>query len=393
MNKTSCKINQPTGVYLPGGWMQWPEHPELGFQFRRVLTAAPEGGSTISECFQAANRIDPGDLESWYREWQRLGDVSTARATKAQVEGHRQTARANWLRAANYFRSSEFFLQVEDPRRMATFDKIEDCSHHALALMTPAGEIVKVAYEGGAHVDAYFLRAPGAVERTPVVICFGGLDQYKDELLHQMTVHAFARGLSLLLVDLPGQGGTIRRQNIRGRFDTEVPVRCCVDYLLSRKDVDPSRIALYGASLGGYYAPRAASFEHRIAAVVADCVLFTVDLQQYVHDPELLVWRHLKWVFGGQSIAEVVSVVEKFKLEGAIDKIQCPFLIVHGELDFVGTQTAKDAYDYALRHQVKVEIKWFSAEETGASHCQCDNQTLGKEYIFDWLAKTLFITE
>jgi len=42
---------------------------------------------------------------------------------------------------------------------------------------------------------------------------------------------------------------------------------------------------------------------------------------------------------------------------------------------------------------VNVEINWFSAEETGAPHCQCDNQTLGKEYICDWLEKALFIVE
>src|SRR3546814_8388977 len=93
------------------------------------------------------------------------------------------------------------------------------------------------------------------------IFCFGGSDEYKDELLHEMPRHAFPRGLSLLLVDLPGQGGTLRRRGITARYDTEKPVGACVDYLLTHSDVDPGRIALYGASLGGYYAPRAASFE------------------------------------------------------------------------------------------------------------------------------------
>jgi dienelactone hydrolase len=37
-----------------------------------------------------------------------------------------------------------------------------------------------------------------------------------------------------------------------------------VDYLLSRPDVDPERIALIGLSFGGYLAPRAATAEHRL---------------------------------------------------------------------------------------------------------------------------------
>src|SRR3546814_7611390 len=130
--------------------------------------------------------------------------------------------------------------------------------------MKPAGEVVRVPFEDS-YLDAYFVRGPGAQTPGPVVICFGGSDEYKDELLHEMPRHAFPRGLSLLLVDLPGQGGTLRRRGITARYDTEKPVGACVDYLLTRSDVAPGRIALYGASLGGSYAPRAASFEHSLA--------------------------------------------------------------------------------------------------------------------------------
>ncbi|MFL6552191.1 MAG: alpha/beta hydrolase family protein [Chthoniobacterales bacterium] len=38
--------------------------------------------------------------------------------------------------------------------------------------------------------------------------------------------------------------------------------------------MDSTRIALYGGSFGGYLAPRAAAFEHRFAACIADAALF-----------------------------------------------------------------------------------------------------------------------
>ena len=40
----------------------------------------------------------------------------------------------------------------------------------------------------------------------------------------------------------------------------------CLDYLATRPDVDMSRIAVCGSSLGGFYAARAACYEHRLAA-------------------------------------------------------------------------------------------------------------------------------
>lgn len=383
------------GEYQPVGWMQWPDDPDYSFQFMRVLGAAQEGASTVSECFLAGTRIIPGDDESWYREWTHLGEANRKRAETAIAAGHVQTARMNWLRAANYYRSAEFFLHHDDPRRLQLLDLIEGCSREYMKRMLPAGEVVKVPYEKGAHLDAYFLRAPYALERQPVVICFGGLDEFKDELLHEVPKHAFPRGLSLLLVDLPGQGGTLRRQKLLARVDTEVPVSACVDYLVGRKDVDPDRIALYGASLGGYYAPRAASFEHRLKAVVSDGAIW--DLQKSFlttgYTPNRIAVRHLQWVLGVRTYEEVVERLAAFRLEGVQKNIRCPYLIAEGECDFAGFEFAERSYEYSQAHGLDVTFKVFTTEETGAAHCQIDNPTFGQEYICDWLADKLGVDQ
>ena len=392
---------EPVGEYRPVGWMQWPENLDYSFQFLRVLGAAQEGASFISECFLAATRITPGDDESWYREWTAMGHVNKKRAEDAIAHNYITTARMNWLRAANYFRCAEFFLNHNDPRRIELLDLMEGCSQEYMKRMLPVGEVVKIPYENGAHLDAYFLRAPYELEKQPTVICFGGLDEFKDELLHEIPKHAFARGMSVLLVDLPGQGGTLRRQKLKARVDTEVPVSACVDYLLSRSDVDPERIALYGASLGGYYAPRAASFEHRIKAVVSDGAIWNLlkSFDSTGYDPSRIAVRHLHWVLGieGEGTEEGFEVIRKtlaqYKLEGVQDKIQCPYLITEGECDFAGFEFAVQSYEYSKARGLDVTFKEFSAEGTGAAHCQIDNPTIGQEYICDWLADKLDIDQ
>src|SRR5262245_14763636 len=54
------------------------------------------------------------------------------------------------------------------------------------------------------------------------------------------------------------------------RPDSENVIRPVVDYVLSRPEVDPDRIALIGWSFGGYVAPGAASSEPRVAACIVD---------------------------------------------------------------------------------------------------------------------------
>jgi len=94
------------------------------------------------------------------------------------------------------------------------------------------------------------------------------------EELHGIALAATARGWNCLTFEGPGQGRVLREQRLPFRPDWEKVVTPVVDYVLSRPDVDPRKIALVGLSFGGYLAPRAAAFEHRLAALVADGGVF-----------------------------------------------------------------------------------------------------------------------
>ena len=111
--------------YEPFGWHHWPEHPWLSYQFRRGLGETQEGGGAVSEVFQAASRMVPGDKESWHTEWLRIAERNHSRADSEEEAGHIRTAMNCWLRAADYYRQAEFFLKPDDPRRLPTFEKME----------------------------------------------------------------------------------------------------------------------------------------------------------------------------------------------------------------------------------------------------------------------------
>ena len=60
--------------YEPFGWHHWPDHFFMSYQFRRGLGETQEGGGAVSELFQAASRMKPGDLESGHEEWMRIAE-------------------------------------------------------------------------------------------------------------------------------------------------------------------------------------------------------------------------------------------------------------------------------------------------------------------------------
>ena len=105
--------------------------------------------------------------------------------------------------------------------------------------------------------------------------------------------------------------------------------------------------------------------------------------------PDAAIHMHGRWVLGQQSPQDVIKRAAAFDLEGVATKIECPLLIVQGELDLFGAEAAQQLYDHTREAGVDVTLKWFTAEETGAQHCQVDNPTLGMEYICDWLSEQL----
>jgi dienelactone hydrolase len=372
--------------YEPYGWHHWPDHPWMSYQFRRQLGETQEGAGAVSECFQAANRMIPGDPESWHEEWLRVAERNDRRGDAAAAAGHVVTAKQCWLRSVDYYRSAEFWLAADDPRRLETFTKCETAFQKAGRYFDPPIERVEIPYEDGTHLYGYFVRAPYAVERQPVLIAFGGLDSFKEELMFMVGNGSLRRGISCLLVDGPGQGGTLRRLGLTSRYDYEVPVGRCIDYLETRDDVDTSRIAVSGTSLGGYYAARAGSYEHRLAAVISHGAIWSIeDLWGGSGEDHGLI-GHIKWTFGVDSMAAALEKGEQFTLEGALEHMQCPYLIVHGGHDVLGVAQAQRVYDYAREHGVDVTLALLSEEETGAEHCQHDNPTIGMEYLCDWLA-------
>ncbi len=100
----------------------------------------------------------------------------------------------------------------------------------------------------------------------PVVAMAVGLDSTKEEG-DAYEAPFLARGVATLIFEGPGQGEAQYDFPIRG--DYEVPVKAVLDYIETRGDLDASRIGMWGVSLGGYYAPRAAAFDGRIKACIA----------------------------------------------------------------------------------------------------------------------------
>jgi hypothetical protein len=246
----------------------------LNLEVLFVLGAAGYGASEVGEVLATVDRIHAkGDTaRSVYEEFLRVGRQSRVRADKERAAGRIASARSSYLRAASYLDEALFFtLASKSPTRHhegVVYSEMEEAFARAGALFEPAFEPVRIPWEGGT-MPGWFL-SPGGKGKRPTVILNNGSDGQNVDMFVGGGAAALARGWNALIFEGPGQGANLFLRNQVFVPDWERVITPVVDFLRARPDVDKRRISLTGASFGGYLVPRAAAFEHRLAAIVAD---------------------------------------------------------------------------------------------------------------------------
>lgn len=384
----------------------------------RALPYSLYGGADIGECVTTIDRIGEGTADDWYREWIATADRIAGIAEQSEKRGHPVSAREAYLRAATYYHVSYFplFGFPVDPRLSRAFEAEVSVFLSAAALLRPAVEPIEIPFEGRS-LPGYFVPASQAREPGPVIVHVNGYDSNIQEMYFAHGPAANRRGYHCVLFDGPGQGRNLIRDGLFLRPDWETVVGPVIDYVLTRPEVDPERIVLAGWSFGGFLAPRAAAFEKRIAALIADpgqwdqsmglrslpvpaAALQDLEhagpaifepIEQMLRSPQadpLLRWRiiqRLFWVHGVTNLYDLAREITRFEISPVVQDINCPTLLTMAERDPIakGSQILYDAL------RCPKTLVPFSLAEGSGGHCEALARALYHQRVFDWLDETL----
>ena len=264
--------------------------------------------------------------DTWCDAWSRRAALHEEAGREALARGKLLSAGEHLQRAGVYFHFAKFLFVHDVAQMRAAHGKAIACRTLALPHLRPAGERVAIPYQDRSL--AGILRKPAGIERPPVVVMVMGLDSAKEETdCYEQPF--LARGMATLAFDGPGQGEADYDFAIRG--DYEVAVEAVIDFVATRRDLDAERIGLWGVSLGGYYAPRAAAFEKRASACMALGGPFEWGAA-WDHLPELTreafrVRSHCATPEEARRHAATLT------LAGIAQQITCPIYIMNGRQD------------------------------------------------------------
>ncbi len=398
------------------------EDTSFWYETQRILGHTAYGGADIGEVLTTAQAITAGDYDSWHDEWLATADRIAAEAEQMLADGHRISARDGLMRANNYYRAAEFYLHgnPDDPRIDHAYSRGCEGFRTAAAFFDPPIEPVEIPYEGTV-LHGYFYRAAGSGDLTtarPTMIMHSGFDGTCEELHWYGAAAGQERGYHVLTFDGPGQPAARRLDGLFFRPDWENVVTPVLDWLLARPGIDPTRIALLGLSMGGLLAPRAAAFEHRLAACIAMDGVYDLGLtvtrnmpgtradaeavlraatapevdamieQLMASDPNIR-WAatHGQYVMGADSPrAFFASYLDYTLADGIAEQISCPTLVCDAHEDIFFEGQPKLLFEHLTCEKKLLD---FTAAEGAEAHCQAGAQRLAFGRIYDWLDDVL----
>jgi cephalosporin-C deacetylase-like acetyl esterase len=383
----------------------------LNFQTLFALGGAGYGVSEFGEVVATIARVQAAGntYRAFAEQFQAMAKLLGERADAARKAGHRVTERDCSLRAANYHNQALFFaLALPGKGQEARlYRQMRSRYDRAMRLLDPPAEPVRIPYEGSA-MPGWLLRPPGRRRRRPTVIFNNGSDAQNVDQYAWGAAAAVQRGYNALIFEGPGQGSMLFLRHIPFRPDWEKVVTPVVDFLRARDDVDRRRIALWGWSFGGYLVERAAAFEHRLAALVADpgvvnyvdswpkAVIATgydgtkreVDaswrnfLAHSDADLRVLLLKRLE-IFQLSSWYEAVREMAKYRVTPALlRRITAPTLLTSPQLEQFYPGQSEVVYA-ALR--APKALHRFTARDGSQWHCEPMAPQHRNEVILDWL--------
>lgn len=295
------------------------------------VAVAPDGRVAFAVNADGASRVHLLDP--------RTGRVTAAAALPRGVAGALRfpPARSDRLAVAISQATSPQDVHVLDLRAGAA----ERWTRSEVGGLDPATfvepELVRYPSEGGVEVPALLYRKAGPGRRPVVVVWHGGPEgQSRPSFSPFVQFLAVELGLAVLAPNVRGSDGYGKRflaldDGVR-REESLRDIGATLDFVATRPDLDPSRLAVYGGSYGGYLVLASMTFfGERVKAGVnvvgiSSIPTFLRSTAEYRRDLR-------RAEYGDERVPEVRAVQERISPLNHVEKLRAPLFVIHGKND------------------------------------------------------------
>jgi pimeloyl-ACP methyl ester carboxylesterase len=286
------------------------------------------------------DRLDGLDGERWAAAWGTAGARAHEAGQSALAKGDRAAARDHFMQAYGLFFLGRFPCP-NHPAKLECYRRERESYVAAGQLFEQPLQRIVVPFNGrageGKEVVFYYCR-PAGVPRPQVVVMWGGVDAWKEEMT-EASNQLLARGLATVALDNVGTG----ESPVVAVPDAERQFLPVLDWIAAQPDLDGARPAILGRSFGGYWATKLAHlFPERFSAAVSwgggAHFMFQRDWVEASRHPESYLMELVETrsrMLGAANDQEYIDAFARLSLldQGVLDRPCAPLLLVNGKDD------------------------------------------------------------
>ncbi len=370
-------------------------HPDYGVNFQMNRWINYLGSQALDDFREIASQLT--DYPSYIQSFLTLGDKVLSQGRK--------------LHAAYYYRSAEFFMRSDDPRKIPTRNKFLQLALEYWGIKD--SDRFTIPYEQDSRkISLYAYRFTANQPRGTIVI-FGGSDSYIEEFFPCLMVMV-ERGYDIVVFEGPGQGRVLIEQQVPLTAEWQKPVKAILDYF----ELDD--VTAIGISMGGYMVLKAAAYEPRIKRAIAWDILFNgfdiwigklepaervllkflfhlraasiinALIGQAMKKSMVVDWgiRQSMYILGAKTPYEYLHSLQTSYPDDFFPLIKQDVLLLAGSEDFGIPLDQFYRQIEALKNVRSLTARLFTRAEQAQNHCQVGNLELALDVIMNWIEFT-----
>ncbi len=261
-----------------------------------------------------------------------FGQQARRREEIARVEdaaGHRRTALELYFAATkDYISAQHPVFEVNDEKRFL-YEGVERCYEQVRRLAPYSIERIDVPWNDTV-VTGYLHLMPSG-EPAPLLFYMPGCDTTCESSPNPAENLAHHRGMHVFSFNGPGLGTSNMRGIALTADNFEAAASAALDVLVAHPAVDADRVVTYGGGMGSFWALRFAAHDDRVKAAATKS---TYSDMYFLMNEEAPRWKQLfAFLTHAHDEDELDATMAAMTLEGHVEQITCPTLMVTGEWD------------------------------------------------------------
>jgi len=338
-----------------------------GIPLQRLLAGGMRYADAIALHSAADSGIEWADAGAW------LGDRNLRLAQAASsAESQRDCLRF----ASACLRFGQLSLVRDTDRKKQLSHRKTQSFAEAASLDRPVTERHEIEWRQG-RLCGWLMR-PSIISARSVVIIIGGFDGWCEEHYLAAT-QLVGRGMSVLLLDGPGQGDSRLFHDLYFDRDFYEAFSTAATHLRTRCAMD--RVGIWGNSLGGCLAAKTAALDHQFDAL---CVNGGTARPLDLPERHPRFFDKIEAFVGTSDRVRLLAIMQALDLHLDSAEIRCPLLQLHGVPDSVfKLGDARVIHDRALSTD-KTLMLWDDGD-----HCLYNHWEERNMCAADWFAARL----